>query len=215
MNSWSESAWLAACPVYDEILRHPFIIQLAEGTLPVAKFEYYLRQDALYLDNYAKVLAHIASRLNDKNDIEAFINFAKDGIEVEKAMHALFLHGLIPDRADISPTCLLYSSVLSSCATLPVEIEAAAVLPCFWVYQRVGKHIAALSVADNPYQQWIDTYSNPVFDASTQKAISICDTLAANAGNKTVENMTQIFIQCTKMEWLFWDSAWNLEQWKI
>ena len=27
--------------------------------------------------------------------------------------------------------------------------------------------------------------------------------------------MTDIFLRCTKMEWLFWDSAWYLESWKI
>lgn len=26
--------------------------------------------------------------------------------------------------------------------------------------------------------------------------------------------MTDIFLRCTKMEWLFWDSAWYLESWK-
>ena len=26
--------------------------------------------------------------------------------------------------------------------------------------------------------------------------------------------MTDIFLRCTKMEWLFWDSAWHLESWK-
>ena len=34
-------------------------------------------------------------------------------------------------------------------------------------------------------------------------------------GPETRRRMTDIFLRCTKMEWLFWDSAWYLESWKI
>ncbi|MCI9053532.1 MAG: thiaminase II [Muribaculaceae bacterium] len=212
---WSDGAWTAAAPIYDKILTHPFVIELARGTLPPEKFTYYLRQDSLYLDNYARVLAHIASRLNDKKHVEDFMRFAIDGIEVEKAMHAVFLDSKLPARGETSPACMLYTSVLGACATLPAEVEAAAVLPCFWIYEKVGKHIMASAGADNPYRQWIDTYGDATFEASTRRAIKICDELADKASTEVRQMMTDKFVTCTKMEWLFWDSAYNLEQWKI
>ena len=215
MEKWSDTAWQAAAPVYEEILRHPFLQHLADGTLPFEKFRFYLRQDALYLDTYSRVLAHIASRLSDKSHSADFVRFAQDGIDVEKAMHATFLNGALPDKSEMSPACMLYTSVQSAQATAPVETEAAAVLPCFWVYQRVGHEIVKRSVPGNPYQRWIDTYADPLFEQSTLRAIEICDCLAAQTGNNTVAAMTDIFTLCSRMEWLFWDSAWNLEKWKI
>lgn len=215
MKLWSEETWAAATPVYEKILRMPFVEQLAAGTLPHEKFMFYLRQDALYIDNYSKVLSHIASRLLDRDHVADFIRFALDGVAVEKLMHGSFLHGEVPPVSEMSPACMLYTSVLTAQSVAPVEVEAAAVLPCFWVYQRVGQSIMERSTPDNPYRLWIETYGDKGFEASTRRAIEICDDLASAAGEETRRRMTEIFVTCTRMEWLFWDSAWNLEQWKI
>lgn len=146
MKKWSEEAWDVARPTYLKIIEHPFVEELARGTLAADKFLFYLRQDSLYLAHYSRVLTHIASRLTEKEHIAAFIRFASDGIEVEEALHGSFLKGDVPAPEEISPTCLLYTSVLQAQATAPVEVEAAAVLPCFWVYQQVGRQIIALSL---------------------------------------------------------------------
>lgn len=216
MSRWSDSAWEAARPVYEKILEHPFVRALADGTLSAERFRFYLRQDALYLDGYARRLAHIAARLGRKEHTEAFLRFAADGIAVERALHEQFLGGEHPASEEISPACLLYTSVLESQATAPVEVEAAAVLPCFVVYQRVGEAIHAQQQGtENPYRQWIETYADPAFAASTAEATAICDALADAAGDGTRRRMTDIFVRCTRMEWLFWESAWQLETWKI
>lgn len=213
---WSEEAWHAAEPVYRSILELPFVKQLADGTLPEEKFVFYLQQDSRYIDGYAKILSHIASRLTDKSHVESFVRFAMDGIYVEKAMHESFLQKYHGHMSEISPTCLLYSSVLGAQATAPVEVEAAAILPCFWIYQSVGQEILARGLnADNPYMQWIETYADQTFAASTSEAIRICDQLADGAGTAVRRRMTEIFVLCSKMEWMFWDSAYNMEQWKI
>lgn len=238
MKRWSDEAWEAALPTYEKILRHPFVGALAAGTLSADRFRFYIRQDALYLDGYARRLAHVAARLPRKEQTEAFLHFALDGIAVERALHAQFLAGDLPTVEEMSPTCLLYTSVLEAQATAPVEVEAAAVLPCFVVYQRVGEAILARARAaeapnaapsptaetpertdtpllENPYRAWIETYADPAFAASTERAVEICDELAAAAGAATRSRMTELFVRCTRMEWLFWDSAWNLENWKI
>ena len=214
-KKWSDEAWEAAAPVYNEILRHGFVRELAVGTLPVEKFAFYLAQDSLYLADYARVLAHIASRLTDKDMIADFARFASHGIEVETAMHATFLsrYGVRPQAK--APGCMLYTSVLKSQAYNPVEVELAAVLPCFKVYLEVGKAIAAQAAEGNPYAMWIGTYADPTFEASTVRALEIADELAAKASPEVRREMTEAFVMCTRMEWMFWDSAYMLENWKI
>ncbi len=205
MEKWSEEVWRLARPVYEEILELPFVSGLAAGTLPREKFMEYMRQDALYLDNYSRVLAMIASRMRRKDHLESFLRFALDGVEVERSMHEVFLGGDVPDRSAMSRACLLYTSLLSAQAMAPVEIAAAAVLPCFWVYQRVGEDIVARSGAYNPYRRWIETYSDPAFAAASSRAIEICDELAAGAFPEIRQGMTDIFLTCTRMEKLFWE----------
>lgn len=183
--------------------------------MPADKFEFYLRQDRLYIDNYCRVLASIASRLGDMTQCSAFLDFAKDGVAVEKAMHCQFLKGKELDSDSMTPTCLLYTSVLNSCLSASVEVAAAAILPCFWIYLAVGRHIAYIAKEDNPYAAWIATYSDPAFEASNERAIAICDVLADAATDAVRREMTRLFVLCSKMEWLFWDSAYNMERWKI
>ena len=217
MKKWSEEAWEAAADVYHRTLTLPFVESLSDGSLPKEKFMFYLRQDSLYLRQYFRVLAHIASRLDNVDFAEDFIRFAADGVAVEKALHQMYLCGERPSADDMSPACALYTSTLLSQTLERVEVEAAAVLPCFWVYQKVGEHIFSSGGSSdaNPYKAWIDTYADDAFAASTQRAIEICDSLAEKSSPSVREKMTQIFRKCTRLEWMFWDSAWNLEKWKI
>lgn len=211
---WSSEAWEAAKPIFDEIIKLPFVVELASGTLPKDKFEFYLQQDSLYLHNYCRVLSHIASRLDKQSHTSAFIDFARDGVAVETAMHQVFLAECGP--ADyMSPTTMLYNSIQAAQALEPVELEVASILPCFWIYLEVGKKIAAMTCDGNPYSQWIATYSDEMFEASTVRAVAICDELAEKSSPEIRRRMTDIFVLCAKMEWLFWHSAYNLEKWMI
>lgn len=207
---WSQLAWSNAAPIYRAILELPFVRQLADGTLPREIFERYIGQDSLYIGRYCRVLSHIASRLPYADMTEAFLGFALDGVAVEKALHSLY----ISERpAEMSPACLMYTSTLMAQAYESVEVEAAAILPCFWVYLKVGQHIAATMKSGNPYADWIATYSDPAFDISNQRAIDICDRLAAEASPKVQQAMTDVFVLCTRMEWLFWHGAYENINW--
>lgn len=212
---WSEEAWKVAEYVYKEILQLPFVKELADGTLSRERFNFYIRQDSLYIDNYSRVLAHIASRLPMKSQMEDFLKFASDGIMVEKALHESYLGGEELSGMVPTPTCLLYNSYESAKALEPVEIEAASILPCFWVYQRVGEEIIKTAVPDNPYYHWIETYGDESFAQSNLRAIEICDELAATTTGEIRRRMTEAFLMSTRMEWMFWESAYRMEQWPV
>ena len=65
----------------------PFNQELANGTLPLEKFTFYLAQDALYLVNFAKAQALTAGRLPHSHQTELFIQFAMDAIKAERELH--------------------------------------------------------------------------------------------------------------------------------
>lgn len=214
-EKWSETARRAVEPVYRQIINHPFVTGLAAGTLEYEKFLYYLGQDALYLSTYCKMLAHVASRLDKSEDIAEMLTFAADCISVESALHQSFLKGM--DLPPVSPSCLLYTSFEQAQACRPVEVAAAALLPCFMVYDMVGRSIIehCSNMDSNPYARWIQTYAGDSFADATRRYIDICDRLAAATTEAIREEMTSVFITCTRFEWMFWDSAWLLEKWKI
>lgn len=215
---WSEEAWAAAQPTYNKILEQPFIRGLIDGTLEKEKFVFYIQQDALYLAEYGKVLTGIASRLSGPEHISAFIHFAGDSMEVEKALHEVFISKIkTKNRAEASLTCMLYTSyLLRQLATSSIEVILASVLPCFWIYKEVGDYIIQNQTKnENPYQAWIDTYGGGDFEKSVQQAIVICDEIADNCTEEQRKAMTDAYVMCSKMEWLFWDSAWRMEKWVV
>lgn len=215
---WSENTWAETLPVYQKILTLPFIQQLIDGTLDKQKFLFYIQQDALYLAEYGKVLTGIASRLNKPDHIESFIHFSGDSIAVEKELHASFkdiLGGGCVTQP--SPTCLLYTSfLLRQLVSAPIEVIVASVLPCFRIYKEVGDYILEnQKKGNNPYQSWIDTYGGESFAESVKTAIAIADELAASCTPAQQKAMTEAYVTCSKMEWMFWDSAWKQEEWPI
>lgn len=214
---WSQQAWEASKPVYDQILKLPFIEELMNGTLDKEKFMFYIQQDALYLADYGRVLAAIGARLKKAEYTEAFIHFAGDSVAVEKALHASFLKDFDLKKQEASPSCLLYTSYLyKQLADSPVEVALAAVLPCFWIYKEVGDYILQHQVkGNNPYQEWIDTYGGDDFDRSVKLAISICDEVVAQCTEEQRKAMTNAYVMCSRFEWMFWDSAYRMEEWAV
>ncbi|GLB48915.1 thiaminase II [Neptunitalea lumnitzerae] len=218
MTKWSTNAWSTITPIYDKILLHPFITELMEGTLPKEKFSFYIQQDALYLATFGRVLSGIASKLTDANHVQDFLEFSSGTIMVERELHKTFLTTFdVASSIEKSPACTLYTNYLEAqLATKPLEVAIAAVLPCFWIYKEVGDYILANQTkAENPYQEWINTYGGEAFAESVRKAIEITNVIASQATEQQQAEMTKAFTMASKMEWLFWDSAYQLESWKI
>ena len=214
MKTWSNEAWGAIAPVFEETIRHPFLTGLMGGGLAMEKFLFYLNQDALYLDDFGKVLAGIAVKSPDRKHVEDFLKFSGDTIAVERELHRSFL-GQIDSTAAASPACLLYTSFMHrQLALAPLEVAVATVLPCFWIYKAVGDFIlAGEPVKENPYQNWINTYGGDEYGQAVERAVAIADELAAETTAAVRAEMTAAFVLCSKMEWMFWGSAWRLEQW--
>lgn len=214
---WSEHTWQTIQERYDSILDMPFIKELSEGTLPKEKFRFYMMQDSLYLEHFGRTLSLIASKINDIQDVLAFMRFAENAIVVENALHEFYFQDFgVTDKGVLEPACHHYIHFLRSTAAFEsVEIAAAAVLPCFWIYKEVGDYIYShQNTINNPYQKWIDTYGGDEFAIAVEQAISICDQLAENSTLEIRRKMTEAFIMSSRMEFHFWEAAYELKTWK-
>ena len=56
-------------------------------------------------------------------------------------------------------------------------------------------------------------YSGEEFQEVVQKAIDLTDRVAEDANDKQLEKMQEAFITSTRLEWIFWDSAYRMENW--
>jgi thiaminase/transcriptional activator TenA len=88
-------------------------------------------------------------------------------------------------------------------------------LPCFWIYKKVGDYISENQVVPNPYQNWINAYSGEDFAKSVNKMIDLCDQIAEAASEQTRRQMIEAYQTASRLEYIFWDSAYRLEEWGV
>lgn len=202
----------------NQIHNHPFNQELRNGSLPTAKFIFYLQQDALYLADYSRALSLTAARLGETSHLQQFSRFALNAIHAEIDLHHQFLNHWKMDetKSEPSPACFMYVNYLLKTASLAsVEEAVASLLPCFFIYNEVGKKMQACPVENNPYQAWIDLYSSEDFETSVQFAVGITTELAEKASSFVQDKMIKAFIRATSLEWSFWQSAYLLEKWPL
>jgi len=208
--------WKDIGPIYAAIIDHPYNRELAAGTLPQETFKHYLKQDALYLLDFSRALAIVGARARTAEQILLFLEFARDGLVVERALHQEYFarFGVTLD-VDRSPACLAYTQYLLATASLGSFEEAvAALLPCFWIYREVGLTIVKASGPENPYHLWIDTYAGEEFGEAVRRAIATTDQVAMAATGDERRRMAEAFALSSRLEWMFWDSAYRREAWK-
>jgi thiaminase/transcriptional activator TenA len=211
----------AICTLLDDIHQHQFNVELSQGTLPQEKFIFYLIQDAMYLADFSRALSVTAARLPYHSHMQQFIQFALGAVQAERELHSGYINqylssGYLAETIEQSPACFMYTNYLLRMASLSSPEEAvASLLPCFFIYNEVGKKMASSLCENHPYYNWIALYASEAFETSVQSAISITNELGYEASEKIRNKMIQSFVKSTQLEWLFWQSAYIQEQWLI
>ena len=82
MASFTDQAWQRTAPLRAAIDALPFNTELAAGTLSRERFQGYIIQDALYLDQYARTLAMAGARGPDGATLRAFAESAVEAVAV-------------------------------------------------------------------------------------------------------------------------------------
>jgi thiaminase (transcriptional activator TenA) len=220
-TSFSDQLWETGAATYEQILSHPFLTGLADGTLPRDAFGYFVVQDSFYLRAYSRALSLVSARATDDDAVRMFALHASNAIDVERDLHAGLLGrlGLTSDTVAATgsgPTTTAYMSYLTAvCATGSYAEAVATVLPCYWIYREVGRELLARSSPDELYATWIATYGSPEFDAVVDSVIAVTDRLGGDLGPSERRRCLDHFATTTRYEWMFWDAAYTQLQWPV
>ncbi|MCC6344726.1 MAG: thiaminase II [Bryobacterales bacterium] len=210
--------WSAAAPTFAEIMRHPFLLGLRNGTLPRRKFQFYLIQDALYLTRFSQALNILAAKAPRPAWADGFRRDAVEAVQTERQMHTSILasHGVTSARiesAAMAPTNRAYTThLLHACRSLSFLEALAAMLPCYWIYWEAGKELKKHGSADKTYQRWIDQYSAGEYAQTVRRVLSVIDEAAVTATPAQRASAEHLFLQSARFEYRFWDMAWREEQ---
>lgn len=200
-----------------DYIEHPFVQQLANGSLPKTCFQHYLKQDYLFLFQYNRALslgiykAENFTQMREANEaIGALLNEIKLHIQFCKRWgideKTLF-------STEESAACVAYTRYVLDCGMTGNLSELyTALAPCAIGYAVIAKKIvdSGVSPENNPYQDWIDTYSGEEFQNAAQQATKVLDQLCANLSTTELAKLQSIFNTATRMESAFWQMGLDL-----
>src|SRR6266850_2213083 len=211
--------WASIAPIYDAILRHPFLRGLSDGSLAPEAFRFYVIQDAHYLRDFARALSIAAAHAPREDWIIMLNEHAAGALRVERSLHETFFREFGLSEKDVAavplaPTNLAYTSYLLAVAYgTPFHEALAALLPCYWIYWEVGKELERAGSADPLYKRWIGTYASEEFGAVVRAVLSATDRVAERLRPPEREAMRIHFLTTGRYEWMFWDMGLRREAW--
>jgi thiaminase/transcriptional activator TenA len=199
--------------VEGRILAHPFVRGLGDGTLPADRFRAYLRQDYLFLIDYARVLALCAARAEDLAAATRFARLLDATLNVEMEGHRRFCARAGIPAADLEatprhPATAAYTDhLLATAWSQGLGPAVAALLPCQCGYREIALH---LGKSPEPlYQAWIDAYADEAYGELASWLAGLADRLAAEGGPHLGRRMAEAYAQSQRHELAFWDMAWE------
>jgi thiaminase (transcriptional activator TenA) len=202
---------------------HPFLGELARGTLPLDRFRFFIEQDLLFLPAFARCMALGAAKSAGDAELDFFSRQLDGIIRLELPSNRRLLDRVISlgaqDRGGsrvMAPANVAYTSFLLATAAAggPLEITAA-VLPCSWSYIEIAAALKDEIADHRVYSDWVRFYlqeeekdlvmnMRATFDDMTRDG-------AVSDGKR--QQLSEIFTMSSRLEGMFWQMAYTLDQW--
>lgn len=211
----SEKLYQSTEEIWESYLTHPFVKGIEEGNLDKEKFRFYMVQDYLYLLEYAKVFAFGVIKTKDEALMRQFAGFVHSILDGEMKIHKAYMQrlGITPEEINNAKTALAnqsYTSYMLDVANTGDALDIlVAILSCQWSYQFIGQHIAKIEgTTEHPYYgEWVTGYSSKEFAQMTDAMIQYIDKLGGNISQEKTQYLIQIFVNCSRYEYDFWEMA--------
>ena len=174
----SGNAWSA-------YVRHPFVESLGDGSLPHRAFLNYLKQDYLFLVNFARAWALAVVKSRDMREMRAAAAAVDGLVNREMALHVETCAAAgIPEDDLLSlreaPQNLAYTRfVLEKGYSGDYLDLMAALAPCGMGYGEIGRRLAR-EATSSVYREWIDTYGNEAYQDGCRESGALTDAALEN-----------------------------------
>ena len=220
--SFCETLREESSELWEGLHRHPFLREMAAGTLPLDTFRFFIEQDLyFFLPDLCRAVAIGAAVARDEREMRHFAEELVAVVERESENNRLLLERLIAmgaaDRGGSSvpgPASVAYAGYLVSTAVRggPLEVMTA-LLPCTWSYADIGLRLRDEIAAHPVYADWVGFLCGEEYQELIVGRRRTLDELAERADEKYRRRLAEIFRMATRLEHLFWDMAYRCEQW--
>ncbi|MEO4054704.1 thiaminase II [Solibacillus sp. CAU 1738] len=224
MTKFTKRLYENVQPIWEKNHQHPFVQELGQGTLAEEKFIQYMKQDYVYLIDYAKLFAVGVTKAHNLDMMNKFSSVLHDTLHFEMELHRQFAAEFGITREELeetkpTPDNLAYTNYMLNVAQNGSLAEVvASLLPCAWDYWEIGKLLRKQygdQLATNKYAKWIETYDSEEFGQGAKWLIDLMDELADGKPERELAVLEKHFQITSKYEYLFWDMNYFKRDWPI
>lgn len=208
-----EDAWT-------ELVENRFVAEMADSTLPLEQFRFYIEQNLFYLPAYSRMLGLALANSKTMEHIQRFAGALTQIVDIEIPANRRLLDEVVlmgaEDRGgstEPGPACLAYSNFLvATAATGDVNEVMAAMLPCAWSYADIAARHR--NPASHPiYREWLATFGAPRYQAYVSDLLADADRWLAGVSEAEMVRLQRAFRGGVRMESGFWSMASALGGW--
>lgn len=201
-------------------IEHPFVTELADGSLDPGAFRHWIEQDYRYLLDWARAFAVAGARARREETMRDLLSIAHSTLESEMDLHREFAadYGIEPEELATvrkAPTCEAYTNFLLRTAYEGSLAEIiAALYPCGQGFLDVADHAAKRADGEHRYTPWIETYTGEEFRDVVHLLGDIVDQYGDRYPGER-DAMRDAFLTSARLEYEFWEMAYTQEGWSM
>jgi thiaminase/transcriptional activator TenA len=206
--------------LWKAIFAHPFVKGIGDGSLSRKRYEFYLKQDYVYLMDFSRVFALASAKAWILQDMRYFATLLNATLDMEMELHrktcaSFGISAAQLEKTEKSLITSAYTNLLvRTCYEGNLADILAVLLPCATGYIEIGKQLHAAGLPENKfYADWIMTYSSQEFEDLTNWLIERMNQFALAAPQNRKEYWYNLYIASARFEYLFFDMSWHMQLW--
>jgi thiaminase/transcriptional activator TenA len=213
MGAFSDRLVEANRAVWTAMAAHPFVLGLADGTLPDAALRAWVQQDRVFVLEERRMLAALRA-----HGLPAALDRLLAGLDDAIVAEAETFARTAADRgfaadAEPWPLCLGYTAFLRGAAHDGALEGLTALYAAERAYLDTWTAVAARSPAGSPFRGWIENWSGEPFRAVVADLGGHLDELAGTPSPALAGRLGTVFAQAARFELAFWEMCWTGQAW--
>ncbi len=203
---------------WDAYTRHAFVQQLAKGTLSQPSYLHYLKQDFLFLKQYARAYALAIYKARTLADMRKALPCVHALLDSEIAHHVNYCGNWGLTESDLEAededfgTVAYTRYVLDAGMTGDIVDLYVALAPCSIGYAEIGRNLTIdgnTKLQDNPFESWIALYGGDEFQQGVAQGTEHIDAFLADIDlhSQRGRDLITVFRTATRMEIAFWQQG--------
>ncbi|USD68202.1 thiaminase II [Vibrio sp. SCSIO 43136] len=207
---------------WQDYTEHTFVKQLAIGSLEQPCFLHYLKQDFLFLKQYARAYALAIYKAKTLADMRKALPSVHALLDSEIAHHVSYCGQWGLTETDLEAeqedfgTVAYTRYVLDAGMTGDLVDLYTALAPCSIGYAVIGKALKeseATILEGNPYRSWIELYGGEEFQTGAMESAEYFNKLLEeiDINSERGQHLCHIFKTATRMEVAFWQQGLDVQ----